>query len=86
MQGYLDRIEDSGKAVIILEEQGFEIILPMQNLPEGSRVGSWFRIYEKDGRFSFVLDDEERIRREQLVKGMTRNLRMKSKGSKYKRR
>ncbi|WP_203334016.1 DUF3006 family protein [Planococcus beigongshangi] len=86
MQGYLDRIEDGGKAVIILEEQGFEIILSVQHLPEGSRIGSWFRIYERDGGYSFVLDEEERIRREQLVNRITRKLKMKSQGSKFKRK
>lgn len=85
MRGYLDRIEDGGKAVVIMEEEGFEIILPFSHLPEGSRVNSWFRIYEDDGDFSFVLDEDERKRREQLADRMTRNLRMKSKGSKYKK-
>lgn len=85
MKGYLDRIEDGGKAVIILEAQGFEIVLPVKNLPEGSRVNSWFRISEENGDFSFVLDEDERNRREGLADGMTGELRMKSKGSKYKR-
>lgn len=85
MKGYLDRIEDGEKAVIIVEEQGFEIILPVRNLPEGSRVNSWFRISEENGDFSFVLDEEERKRKELLANELTGNLRMRSKGSKYKR-
>jgi len=85
VKGYLDRIEDGGRAVIILEEQGFEIILPVSNLPEGSRVNSWFHISEENGDFSFVLDEEEQKRKEQLANEMTRKLRMKSTGSKYKR-
>lgn len=85
MKGYLDRIEDGGKAVIILEEQGFEIILPIGYLPEGSRVKSWFRISEDNGDFAFTLDEEERQRREQLANERTRKLKMKSRGSKYKR-
>ena len=85
MKGYLDRIEDGGKAVIILEAQGFEIVLPVRNLPEGSRVNSWFRISEENGDFSFVLDEDERKRKEQLANEMARNIKMKSQGSKYKR-
>lgn len=85
MKGYLDRIEDGEKAVIIVEEKGFEIILPVRNLPEGSRVNSWFRISEENGDFSFVLDEEERKRKELLANELTGNLRMRSKGSKYKR-
>lgn len=85
MKGYLDRIEDGGKAVIILEEQGFEIIMPFSNLPEGSKVNSWFRISEGNGDFSFELDEEEQKRREQLANELTRNLRMKSTDSKFKR-
>ena len=85
MKGYLDRIEDGGKAVIILEEEGFEIILPLHILPEGSRVNSWFRITEEKGDFSFELDEEEQIRRMRLSNNLTRRLKMKSKGSKYKR-
>lgn len=85
MKGYLDRIEDGGKAVVILEEEGFEILLPIRNLPEGSRVNSWFWIHEEDGDFSFVLDEEERQRREQQANRMTQNIRAKSRGSQYKR-
>ena len=85
MKGYLDRIEDGGKAVIVREELGFEIILPVRDLPEGSSVNSWFRISEENDGFSFVLDEEERNRREQLAKDMTRKLRMNGSDSKYKR-
>lgn len=85
MKGYLDRIENGGKAVILLEEQGFEIIVPFRELPDGSGVGSWFRIGEVNGGFSIQLDEAERQRKEQLAGKMTRNLRMKSRGSKYKR-
>lgn len=85
MKGYLDRIEDGEKAVILLEEQGFEIIVPFGELPDGSGVGSWFRISDEDGDFSIQLDEAERQRKEQLAGKMTRNLRMKSQGSKYKR-
>ncbi|MCM3612106.1 DUF3006 family protein [Planococcus sp. MERTA32b] len=85
MKGYLDRIEDGGRAVILLEELGFEIIVPFKELPDESRIGSWFHIYEEDGDFSIVLDEAERRYKEQLADKMTRNLRMKSRGSKYKR-
>lgn len=85
MKGYLDRIEDGEKAVILLEEQGFEIIVPFGELPDESRIGSWFHIYEEDGDFSIVLDEAERRYKEQLAGKIIRNLRMKSRGSKYKR-
>ncbi|PKH10495.1 DUF3006 family protein [Planomicrobium sp. MB-3u-38] len=85
MKGYLDKIEDGGKAVILLEEQGFEIIVPFKELPHGSAIGSWFRIYEENGDFSILLDEAERQHKEQLADELTGNLRMKSSGSKYKR-
>lgn len=85
MKGYLDRIEDGGRAVILLEEQGFEIILPISHLPAGSRVGTWFQICEENGEFTFMPDEAEQNRREQLAKEMTEKLRMKSGRSKYKR-
>ncbi|QHJ69455.1 DUF3006 family protein [Planococcus halotolerans] len=85
MKGYLDRIEDGGKAVILLEEQGFEIVVPFRELPDGSGVGSWFRIYEENGCFSIQLDEAERKHKEQMAGEMTQKLRMKSSGSKYKR-
>lgn len=85
MKGHLDRIEDGGKAVILLEEQGFEIIVPVKELPDGSHIGSWFRIGEEHGGFSIQLDEAERQRKEQLADKMTRDLKMKSSGSKYKR-
>lgn len=85
MKGYFDRIEDGGKAVILLEEQDFEIILPLINLPKESKEGSWFQISEENGDFTFVLDEDVRNCKEKLANEMISKVRMKSRGSKYKR-
>lgn len=85
MKGILDRIEDGIYAVILVEDEGLELVLPANRLPEGSRINSWFTIEGKNGELAVVLDEETSlIKREQAEELMSR-LRTKKKGSRFKR-
>lgn len=86
MKGMLNRIED-GWAVILIEEEQKEFLLPLSQLPEGSQVNSWFEI-ELDGEklCSISLDEESRAAKEKEARDLRRKLRRRSSGSQFKRR
>lgn len=86
MRGVLDRIEDGGKAVIILEEERREIILPVSRLPRGSRVNSWFTIDGESGELEISLDEETNRNKEQQADALTRKLRAENFSSRFKRK
>lgn len=86
MRGTLDRIEDGRLAVILLEEQRQEIILPIRYLPEGSRVNSWFEIV-MDGEeiVSIALDEETAEAKENEAQELMQKLKSRRRGSRFKR-
>lgn len=85
MRGILDRIEDGSRAVIILEEEGREIILPASRLPEGSDINSWFTIEVENGDLVILLDEETTQLKEEQAKTLIQKLRRKKSDSRFKR-
>lgn len=86
MRGMLDRIEDGSNAVILLEESGREIIVPISRLPEGSRVHSWFAITMNEGEIEAIeVDDNLAKAKAARAHNLMQRLRSKS-GSRFKRR
>lgn len=59
MKGYLDRIEDNDKAVILIEEKNTEMIVPIDALPAGSGEKTWFHIIEEDDAYKVLSIDHE---------------------------
>lgn len=86
MKGILDRIEDDLYAVILVEEERLELILPANRLPAGSKVNSWFTIYTENGQLAVTLDDETSFIREKQTEELMARLRKKKKGSRFKRK
>lgn len=87
MKGVLDRMEDGKWAVILLEEVNREIIVPAAELPEGSRIKSWFDIdFDDSGIVSIELDPRSTAIKEQRVEQLMRNLRSRRSGSRFKRK
>ena len=87
MKGILDRIEDGQNAVILLEQHEREIILPVEQLPAGSAIGSWFNIAMEDGEVSIILLDETTTaEKADHVSGLLKKLKKKDSVSKFKRR
>lgn len=85
MKGILDRIEDGRHAVILVEEEGIELVLPADRLPEGSQVNSWFTIDEENGQLAVILDEKTSLAKEEQAEELMARLRTKKKGSRFKR-
>jgi len=85
MKGILDRIEDSRHAVILVEEEGIELILPVNRLPEGSQINSWFTIDAENGQLMIALDEELSLAKSEQAEELMTRLRTKKKGSRFKR-
>lgn len=85
MKGILDRIEDGIHAVILVEEEGVELVLPANRLPEGSQVNSWFIIDVENGQLAVTLDEETTFSKSEQADELMARLRTKKKGSRFKR-
>ena len=85
MKGILDRIEGGRHAVILVEEEGVELVLPANLLPEGSQVNSWFTIDAEDGQLAVTLDQETSNAKSVQAEELMTRLRTKKKGSRFKR-
>lgn len=85
MKGILDRIEDGIYAVILVEEEGVELVLPANRLPEGSRINSWFTIDAENGQLAIILDEETSLIKRGQAEELMARLRTKKKGSRFKR-
>ncbi|WP_394120916.1 DUF3006 domain-containing protein [Planococcus donghaensis] len=86
MKGILDRIEDERHAVILVEEEGIELVLPANRLPEGSQVNSWFTIDAENGQLAVTLDEETSKAKSGQAEELMTRLRTKKKGSRFKRK
>lgn len=86
MKGILDRIEDGRYAVILIEEVQQEVVLPVECLPEGSEIHSWFDIeLEGEEVKSISPDEETEAVKEQQVDTLMEKLRAKKSRSRFKR-
>ena len=85
MKGILDRIEDDRHAVILVEEEGIELVLPANRLPEGSQINSWFTIDAENGQLAVTLDEETSNAKSVQAEELMTRLRTKKKGSRFKR-
>ncbi len=85
MKGILDRIEDGKHAVILVEAEGIELVLPANCLPEGSQVHSWFTIDAENGQLTLSLDEEITSFKSEQAEELITRLRLKKKSSRFKR-
>lgn len=85
MKGVLDRIEDD-MAVIIIEEVGREFTLAKEELPSGSKIGTWFAIDFSDDQYTILSIDKERSEQAYEKSALLmKKLQQKKKRSKFKR-
>jgi hypothetical protein len=86
IKGYLDRIEDNQFAVILAEEIKKEFIVPVEDLPEGSKEKSYFEITIENNKItSMKMDEQTTQTKQEEVDDLMTKLRSKSKGSKFKK-
>ncbi|SHG35915.1 DUF3006 domain-containing protein [Ornithinibacillus halophilus] len=87
MRGILDRFEDQDKAVILIEDEKEEVIIPASDLPEGSKVNTYFKMEKQDGTYRIISIDESATEEEaQKTSDLMAKLRAKKgNGSKFKK-
>jgi len=87
MQGFLDRVEDGEQAVILIDDIQKALVIPIVELPKGSKEGTYFNIEEKSGQFRVLSIDKRATEREEKKSAMMmEKLRAKQKESKFKRK
>src|SRR5699024_11477327 len=87
MKGVLDRIEDNDMAVILIEEINKELIIPLHELPSGSKENMWFHIEKKGEMFEVISIDSKTTRQEtEKSNELMKKLQEKQKQSKYKKK
>jgi len=55
----IDRIEDGKYAVLLVGSRQVEKSIPVEQLPEGARAGSWLKVRVTDDSVKDILVDEE---------------------------
>ncbi|MCM3668565.1 DUF3006 domain-containing protein [Mesobacillus maritimus] len=87
MKGYIDRFEDNGFAVILVEEFNEEFVVSRERLPEGSTVHSYLDVtIEKNQISSMRLDSRVTQSEQKKVDDLMSKIRSKNKGSKFKKK
>lgn len=86
MRGILDRFEDQNQAVILIEEIQIALIMPVNELPKGSKVNTYFWIEEQNGKYKVMSIDHKRTKREEeRSKELMKKLQAKSSVSNFKK-
>lgn len=86
MRGVLDRIED-GIAVILVEESDEQFTVSKEELPPGSKEGTWFLLEHDGNKFQIKHIDEQTTKaKEEKVKDLFQQLQSRKKKSKFTRK
>ncbi|HAM80127.1 DUF3006 domain-containing protein [Ornithinibacillus bavariensis] len=84
MKGVFDRIEGNN-AVILIEEEKAELVVPMNELPYGSKVNTVFSIDKVDEKYHIIgIDQIAEQEAKEKTSNLLAKLRAKSTGSKFK--
>ncbi|MBC5637754.1 DUF3006 domain-containing protein [Ornithinibacillus sp. BX22] len=85
MQGVLDRFEGN-LAVILIEEDKAELIIPKEKLPEGSHVDTIFEMEKRNSSYHIIaINTEAEKRAKEKTTNLLAQLRTNSTGSKFKK-
>lgn len=86
MKGVLDRIEN-GYAIILIESNKEELIIPVNQLPAGSSAGTWFSIsIENEQVTQLTIDQKTTLQKRQTAEQLRNKLNQLKKTSKYSRK
>jgi len=86
MKGYLDRVEDNDMAVILIEEKNEEIVVPIDELPNGCKEKTWLHMEHIQGSYKVIsIDHETTAKKAQQTSALMEKLRKRKKGSKFKK-
>lgn len=85
MYGFLDRIEDNDKAVILIEETKEELIVSIEDLPENSKENTWLKLEKNESSYNIIGIAEDKTKNEEESTSSLLNQLKKKKGSSFKR-
>src|SRR5690625_6510321 len=80
MRGFLDRVEDGEQAVILIDDIQKALVIPMAELPKGSKEGTYFNIEEKSGQFRVLSIDKRATEREAKKRSEEHTSELQSRG------
>lgn len=75
--GVLDRFNENGEAIILLESVGQEVHIGHSNLPSGSKEGMWFRVTRDKKDYHLMIDAQKTWLEERRVAFLNYLLRQK---------
>jgi Protein of unknown function (DUF3006) len=85
MKGVYDR-KEGNKAVILIEEEKAELIIPVDELPSGSTINTIFSVEKRNGSYQIIaIDHEAGSEVKEKTSDLLAKLRAKSSGSKFKK-
>jgi hypothetical protein len=85
MKGVLDRFEGN-QAVVLIEEEKAELIVSREELPEGSKVNTVFKMAKENNDYRILaIDQEAEKEAKETTSDLLAKLRAKSNGSKFKK-
>lgn len=68
MKAVIDRIEDKKHAVLILNGDGEEKVIPVDDLPDGAEEGTWLEVkFDGDDIKSIEIDEEATEERSERI-------------------
>lgn len=68
MKAVIDRIEDKKHAVLILNGDGEETVIPVDDLPDGAEEGTWLEVkFDGDDIKSIEIDEEATEERSERI-------------------
>lgn len=84
--GVIDRIENN-VATILIEDIKEELIVPVDQLPDGSKEGTWLNIEKVEHKFIIVdINEEKTISMKQQSKQLMNKLKSRKRTSRFKRK
>lgn len=86
MKGVIDRFEND-KAIVLIEKQNDELMIPIDQLPEGCRPNTYLTLKKQAGKVIVQSIDHDKTKQEtQKSADLLAKLRNKSSGSKFKKK
>lgn len=80
IRAVIDRIEHRKQAVLLLEPDEYELIVPLANLPEGADEGMWLHVrLEGDRVTNAELDHETTLQTKRRIASKMDRLRQRGK-------
>ncbi|WP_280770855.1 DUF3006 domain-containing protein [Salipaludibacillus daqingensis] len=86
-KGVIDRLEDNKLAVILVESEGLEYVVPKEKLPKEAGAGTWLTFVVENNNMTDISIDYAKTDQSLVNANAKLNrIRKKSAGSKFKKK